>query len=287
MLNNKSVLLTMKLGRRFFRRTKIRLHFRSLSDSPILFANSFPKSGTHLLTQVLKGFVNLGSVVDSGLPAIVTYNGSSGQQRSLEKILIDIMRLKAGDIAYGHLHALPEIVTALTRDSIVPYFIYRDPRDVIVSHVFYVTEIEKNHVHHAYYSSVLETFDERLMTSILGLPDSQVPFPDISARFEPYLGWLNIPEVLSLRYEDFLNDREAVLFRIITHATSGGFRLQVPLNRASELLNQAIDPSKSPTFRSGKTGKWKDYFKEEHTDSFKEICGDLLIRLGYEEDNNW
>ncbi len=34
------------------------LRWRRLSFTgvPILFANSFPKSGTHLLTQVLQGF---------------------------------------------------------------------------------------------------------------------------------------------------------------------------------------------------------------------------------------
>lgn len=287
LLKNPSILSTVKLGRRLVRRAHARLRFGSLSASPIFFANSFPKSGTHLLTQVLNGFVKVGPAVDSGLPAIVTFDGSSGKPRPLNRILKDLNRLRRGDIAYGHLHALPEIVRILKREPFVPFFIYRDPRDVVVSHVFYVSEMVQRHVHHEYYRDVLKTFDDRLMTSILGIPDLQVPFPDIYGRFEPYLGWLNIPEVFPLRYEDFSKDREALLLQIIDHATDGGFHLKVSINEALELLNQAIDPASSPTFRSGKIGKWRDYFKEDHIHTFKEICGDLLIRLGYEEDNNW
>ena len=43
----------------------------------------------------------------------------------------------------------------------------------------------------------------------------------------------------------------------------------------------------SATFRSGKTGEWKKYFKDEHKKIFKDIAEDLLIRLGYERDLNW
>ncbi|MCU0445804.1 MAG: sulfotransferase domain-containing protein [Microscillaceae bacterium] len=40
-------------------------------------------------------------------------------------------------------------------------------------------------------------------------------------------------------------------------------------------------------YRKGQGGDWKNYFKEEHKALFKEKYGDLLIRLGYEKDNNW
>ena len=62
---------------------------------PVLLANSFPKSGTHLLTQVLQGFPSIGPAVDSGLPAIVTYEGDTGRQRQAVEILADLERLKA------------------------------------------------------------------------------------------------------------------------------------------------------------------------------------------------
>src|SRR5512147_524409 len=100
--------------------------------------------------------------------------------------------------------------------AFVPYFIFRDPRDVVVSHVFYVTDMEARHVHHDYYQS-LPDFDARLMVSILGRPDAGVEFPDIAARFAPYLGWLDHDEVLAIHFEDLINDRTSALSRIMDH----------------------------------------------------------------------
>ncbi len=101
--------------RRSFRRARQILRWRgllgkfSLDGVPVLFANSFPKSGTHLLTQVLQAIQAIAPVVDSGLPAVVTYQGDSGRQRSQDEILRDLQSLLPGDIGYGHLYALPEI----------------------------------------------------------------------------------------------------------------------------------------------------------------------------------
>ncbi len=165
------------------------------------------------------------------------------------------------------------------------FFIYRDPRDVVVSHVHYVTEIEPNHVHHAHYRA-LPDFDARLKTSILGRPEMGDLFPDIRARFEPFLGWLR-PEVCVLRFEDFIQHREITLGRILTHAEHHGFTLHISRNTALQILSDSINPQKSPTFRSGKVGGWREKFSEENMRFFKEVTGDLLEKLGYEENSNW
>ena len=265
------------------------LRFRRLSlrGVPVLFANSFPKSGTHLLTQVLQGFPSIGPAVDSGLPAVVTFEGDTGRPRPAVEILSDLRRLLPGDIAYGHLHALPEVVDFLSQDGFASYFILRDPRDVVVSHVHYVTEMEPRHLHHAYYTQVLKDFDERLSASILGRPDIDVPFPDIRSRFEPYLGWLGRPEVLCLRFEDFIADRRETLGQVLDHAVRRSFPLVLERLAALDILEASIDPSRSPTFRSGKAGSWKERFTPEHKRLFKEVSGDLLLRLGYEKNNDW
>ena len=41
------------------------------------------------------------------------------------------------------------------------------------------------------------------------------------------------------------------------------------------------------TFHRGRVGMWEDFFTEEHKTLFKEELGDLLIDLGFEQDNNW
>jgi hypothetical protein len=40
-------------------------------------------------------------------------------------------------------------------------------------------------------------------------------------------------------------------------------------------------------FRKGIAGDWKNHFNQQHIDYFKEQYGDLLIKLGYEQDKNW
>lgn len=280
--------MAARLVRRSGRRLAQRMRYRraSLSGVPILFANSFPKSGTHLLTQILQGMTRLGPVVDSGLPAVVTFEGDSGRPRPPAEILGDLRRLLPGDIAYGHLHAMPEVVDFLCRPGYALYFILRDPRDVVVSHVHYVTEMAPEHIHHTYYQS-LDGFAERLRTSILGRPEFANEFPDIRRRFDPYTSWLDRPEVLTLRFEDLIRDRRSALSSILEHAQRRGFPLQIDHQSALHLLEGSIDPQRSPTFRSGRIGGWQAQFDEENKRLFKKVSGDLLIRLGYESDDDW
>jgi hypothetical protein len=279
----------LRLVRRAFRRLVQMARWRrvSLRGVPVLFANSFPKSGTHLLTQVLQGFPNIGPAVDSGLPAVVTFEGDTGRARPEGEILADLRRFLPGDIGYGHVHALPGPLDLLCQDGYAACFILRDPRDVVVSHVHYITEMEPDHIHHHYYAEELLTFDERLRTSILGLPDPNIPFPDIRSRFEPYLGWLDRPQVLTLRFEDFILDRAQTIERVLAHAEQRGFPLMLERQSALGLLDASINPQRSPTFRSGKIGGWKNKFSEANKAIFKDTAGDLLIRLGYEPDNDW
>ena len=56
---------------------------------------------------------------------------------------------------------------------------------------------------------------------------------------------------------------------------------------ALAVLAEAIQPKKSRTFRSGKTGGWKEYFTEEHKKLFKDVARQnniILILPMYEVD---
>ena len=92
--------------------------------------------------------------------------------------------------------------------------------------------------------------------------------------------------MLTLHFEDLIHARAATLTRIADHLL---VRAPIPTSREKiiDALESSINPTKSPTFRSGKTGEWKKHFTEEHKKIFKEAAGDLLIRLGYEKDGNW
>jgi sulfotransferase 6B1 len=295
-----------------------RVRFASISVPqagwPILLSISFPKSGTHLLDQILLGFAKVAPFSRRLHSFFAGYDGESGRKRSLDETLAWVDSLRPLDIISAHLFAWDEVVSRICKPAFIPYFIFRDPRDVVVSHVFYVTDMEERHVHHDYYAS-LPDFNSRLKTSILGLPTRRVErsrsgagssfdythtvpghfredeellveFPDIAGRFAPYMKWLDQPEVMTIHFEDLIEDRTAALNRIIDH-----FLRRVPLHTSRELIFEAlessINPSKSPTFRSGKTGEWKKYFTDENRRIFKDVAGDLLVKLGYEKNNDW
>ena len=252
---------------------------------PVLLGISFPKSGTHLLDQILLGFSNVAPFSKRLHSFYAEYEGESGRKRTSEQALTWLDSLRSRDIASTHLFARADAVARVCSPKFVPYFIFRDPRDVVVSHVFYVTEMAARHVHHNYYAS-LPDFNSRLNVSILGKPNTDIEFLNIADRFVPYLGWLEHPEILSIHFEDLVNDRAATLTRILDH-----FLARVPLHSPRRLildsLQSSINPTKSPTFRSGKTGEWKNLFMEEHKKIFKDVAGDLLVKLGYEKNYDW
>lgn len=263
-----------------------RLRFGSQSANlPALLGISFPKSGTHLLDQILLGFANVAPYARRIHSFYAEYEGESGKKRDAQQALNWLASLRPRDVASAHLFARPEAVARVCSEKFAPYFIFRDPRDVVVSHVFYVTDMEARHVHHEYYKS-LPDFDARLKVSILGRSDTNIEFPNIAERFAPYLGWLDHKEVLTIHFEDLIHHREATLTAIMDHLLSR-ITLQAPRQLILDSLEASINPKKSPTFRSGKTGEWKKHFTDEHKRIFKEVAGDLLVKLGYEKDNNW
>lgn len=93
--------------------------------------------------------------------------------------------------------------------------------------------------------------------------------------------------MLCLRYEDFINDRYHTLGMVVDHFLKRVNTVSTARDEIIKSLEININPRNSPTFRTGKTGEWKKYFKEEHKKIFKEVAGQLLIDLGYEKTLDW
>ena len=252
---------------------------------PILLGISFPKSGTHLLDQILLGFSKVAPFSLRLHSFYAEYEGDSGRKRGPKQARAWLDSLQSRDVASAHLFALPEALERVRTSDFLAYFVFRDPRDVAVSHAFYVTDMASGHAHHDYYAS-LPDFDARLTASILGRPGIEIEFPDIAARFAPYAGWLEHPAVLKIHFEDLVNDLTPTLGLILDHFLRR-VPLAVPRGRILDALESSINPKRSPTFRSGKTGDWRKYFTQEQKELFKSVAGDLLLRLGYEATDEW
>lgn len=262
-------------------------HWKRLSfnEAPPIFGNSKPKSGSHLLLQILSGFTRIIPYAYVAADPVRTINKDGGR-RTAADIVADLERIPRGVIGWGYVEATPENVTVLCQPERVNYFIYRDPRDMLVSQVFFATDMQEEHGMHAFYKS-LPDFGERLKVAITGIDRDRLKMVSVKQRYEGVFQWLEQPNVMCIRFEDLINKRDSTLNAMLDEVEKTGYTIPTPREKALEILVEAIQPKKSHTFRSGKTGGWKGYFAEEHKVLFKDVAGDLLVRLGYEEDNNW
>ncbi|MEX2144553.1 MAG: sulfotransferase domain-containing protein [Anaerolineales bacterium] len=255
-----------------------------LQRTPAVIGNAIPKSGSHLLIQVLLGLTRLGPFVDPGMPPI----NRSASNRNLPQasIVANLGRLRPGDITYCYLHARQPFLAELARPGKAAFFIYRDPRDMIVSQVFYATNMHPHHGMHDYYNK-LSTMEERLNAAIQGVHRPGAQLSSIRAKFESYLGWLDQPEVLGLRYEDLVRERSATVGSILDHLAGRGLQLQLSRAEAIATLDASVSPAASGTFRRGQPGEWRQHFTANNIRLFKVSAGDLLQRLGYEQSDRW
>lgn len=257
----------------------------SFDDAPPIFGNSKPKSGSHLLLQILNGFTRIMPYRYVEAEPIRTIT-KEGRRRTKEEILGELENLSRGVIGWGYVEATPANVAFLCQPGRVNYFIYRDPRDMLVSQVFFATDMHEEHGMHEYYKS-LPDFDARLKAAITGVEKDGLKMVSVKQRYEGVFQWLEQKNVLCLRFEDLINNRDATLLSMLDEVEKTGYQIPTPRKQALSVLVEAIQPKKSHTFRSGKTGGWRDLFTEEHKKLFKDVAGDLLVGLGYEKNNDW
>jgi sulfotransferase 6B1 len=257
----------------------------SFSDAPPIFGNSKPKSGSHLLLQILNGFTQIMPYKYVEAAPVRTIEKAGGR-KSDEEVLRELKRVPRGVIGWGYVEATPENIAFLCQPTRVNYFIYRDPRDMLVSQVFFATDMHEEHGMHEFYKS-LPDVGERLKIAITGIDRDGLYMVNVKQRYASVFEWLEQPHVMCIRFEDLIQNRDATLESMLDEVESTGYKIPTPRRKALSILVEAIQPRKSHTFRSGKTGGWHEHFTVEHKALFKDIAGDLLVKLGYEKSNDW
>jgi sulfotransferase 6B1 len=253
-----------------------------LRNPPIL-CNSFPKSGTHLLLQVLHSLPGIRSY-GAFLASMPTVPFRRVSHTAMSK---RITKLTPGELAGAHLFCDENHADLLQNLNVVHYFIFRDPRDVVVSEAHYLARMNRWHRMHRYFAA-LPSFDQQLTLAIEGVNgDCPYEYPDVATRFKEYAGWLQRGKVLAVRFEDFMGkSRAETVLKIVRYHSS----------RASESYSvkqivldamQAIKPKQSHTFREGRVGGWREVFTVQHKKAFKDVAGQLLFEMGYETTSDW
>lgn len=257
----------------------------TFDEAPPIFANSKPKSGSHLLLQVMQGLCQVAPYTYVMNDPVRTVRANGGRMND-EEVAETLRNIPQGAIGWGYVDATSANKLILCQPGRINYFIYRDPRDMLVSHVHYATSMHQGHGMNEYYNR-LAGFDERLKVAITGIEQDGLYMVGVAKRYEGVFQWLEQPYTLCLRFEDMINEQQRSLEAILAQFKTAGYSLPTPQEKAIEILREAIQPSRSHTFRKGKAGGWRDSFSQENKDLFKDVAGDLLIRLGYEKNNDW
>lgn len=257
----------------------------SFKDAPPIFGNSKPKSGSHLLLQILNGFTKIIPYKYVEADPVRTIE-KEGRRKTNEEVLRELKQIPQGVIGWGYVEATPENVTFLCQPHRINYFMYRDPRDMLVSQVFFASDMHEEHGMHQFYKS-LPNFGERLKIAITGIDQEGLYMVNVKQRYATVFEWLEQPHVMCIRFEDLIDNRQTTLDAMLDEVESTGYRIPMPREKAISVLVKAIQPRKSHTFRSGKIGGWREHFTDEHKDLFKDVTGDLLVKLGYEKSMDW
>ena len=165
--------------------------------------------------QILNGFTQIMPYKYVDAEPVRTI-APDGRRKTQEEILDELKGVPPGVIGWGYLDATPENASYLTEGGRVNYFIYRDPRDMLISQVFFATDMHEEHGMHAYYNS-LPDFGERLKVAITGIDRDGLKMVSVKERYEGVFRWLEQQNVMCIRFEDLVNNRDATLMSMLSH----------------------------------------------------------------------
>lgn len=256
---------------------------------PKILVNSIPKSGTHLLLQIITGIPGMGY-------KRIHFDINHKEPDDVSKEIEDIQH---GDVIISHILHSHENADRLYEAGVKQIFISRDLRDVAVSSLYFILNHFHDHPLHPYLTEELLTHEERMLAVIQGVNFKGTElaqkfgfeaFPNIYKFNRQFYGWFNDPDVLCITFEDLIRSHDSryeTLNKIVDYLWEDLQPLQLKKEKIVMLMEKNINPSTSMTFRRGKIGSWRDEFTEEHKKAFKEIAGNVLIDLGYEQDQDW
>jgi hypothetical protein len=163
---------------------------------------------------------------------------------------------------------------------------YRDPRDVLLSMVHFLAEKDAGRLggfpEHVVYGDILKSVQDP--RDRIGIALTDPGFPG-SGSFERALWLLRHPRVCKVSFEALVGPdgggsaaAQAREIEKITEFLDLADDMD-PVGR--EALARRIFNRDSYTFRSGRTGAWREHFTPEHHALFELRYGDVLRQYGY------
>lgn len=243
------------------------------------FLVTIPKSGTHLTVKLLNMMTNRSP----------NSLNSERQNMTHEKFEICISNCKkSNQFAYNHTAPNAFNPYFLEFTEMHPEYVrllqIRDLRDLIVSYVYHNNSTVIIEEMGGDYS-----FDEKL-THILRLDNS--PWAkSIELNIQMAIEWLNIPDVVILRFENLIGPKgggkaniQKETIQKLAYCLGIQLSEETSNNIKDNLFGNTMGPNLSATFREGQIGSWQKHFTEEHLELFKQNWGHYQHQLGYPVD---
>lgn len=238
--------------------------------TPRYLVVSLGKSGSNWLNNLI-----------SGLPGIKRFN--MGLHKFTGTSVAELDLLMSGSVAYTHLQRTPEFVEAIERLNIVPFYIYRDIRDSVVSEYFHKKYLDP------------KTFEKG--TPILAEVNDETAF-DLEnimrwSTCAPFYNdvpkWALNPDIASVKFED-LHRNPVESFRVLLAFNDLNYS-QEELEKSIEASSfkkmsggrQKGDENRNSHYRKGIIGDWRNHFSPQQAATFYGRFGETLSSLGYEE----
>jgi len=135
-----------------------------------------------------------------------------------------------------------------------------------------------------------EDFSDFLIHKALAhYPGGCIPEMWENDSYRAFLPWVDDPACLLVKFGDLIgnagggddNVQESNIRKIASHIGA-----DLDTNQFDHICSDLFSTS-SRTFRKGQVGDWKNHFSDAHRQVFKEQSGDVLIRMGYEDNKDW
>jgi len=222
---------------------------------------ALPKSGIHLLDNMLAPIAKMMSGSTRACAVWVTAHAFAGwgtgltpKATTMER-LENMLRIGHGG---GHLAALVDVVAWCLSNEVAVIHLYRDLREVAVSEAYHVANPSKEFLHpYKAELAALPTHKARISAILQGYREHA----PLRQRWELFAGWLNVPWVLNVPFNDLVTDKEGGAWALLNYLTMTS-DVQFPYDLVHAMV-AASSPLRSQTFRKGVAGSWRDDFDGE------------------------
>jgi hypothetical protein len=167
------------------------------------------------------------------------------------------------------------------------FFVARDPRDILVSWYF---SMKKSHAKMGKVDSIRESINAMPTDEGFAYAIDEI---ERQGLFAALRSWADVPGVgpdaIRVRYEDLVGGAQFEMFRnLFDHCD-----IRMPDKVLRELLNDCAferlsggrtqgQSDEASHYRKGVSGDWRNHFTPEIERHFRDVTGDLVVRLGYE-----